>query len=121
VGVCRCSCGLVYTNLGATSLEAVSKSRLNSEGEHYRDSGADGLKLALALLWERRRKCPGAVSVLICHDEVVVECHAGQAADAKAWLEKAIIDGMDAILNSTGEVHVPVEVESRVASSWGEG
>jgi hypothetical protein len=49
------------------------------------------------------------------------ECDAKQAADAKAWLEKAMIDGMEAIMNGTIEVHVPVEVESRIARSWGEG
>ncbi len=84
-------------------------------------TAADGLKLALALLRERRSECPGAVPVLVCHDEVVVECEAQRAADAKAWLEGAIIEGMDTVLNSTDEVHVPVEVERRIARSWGEG
>ena len=32
-------------------------------------SAADSLKLALALLWERRGECPGATPVLVCHDE----------------------------------------------------
>jgi DNA polymerase I len=84
-------------------------------------AGADGLKLALALLWERRDECPGAVPVLVCRDEVVVECEAERAADAKAWLEKAMIEGMKAVLNGTDEVHVPVEVEARIARSWEEG
>jgi DNA polymerase I len=84
-------------------------------------TGADGLKLALALLWERREECPGAVPILMCHDEVVVECPAEQAADAKAWLEKALIEGMDTVLNAVGEAHMPVEAEARVARSWGEG
>jgi DNA polymerase I-like protein with 3'-5' exonuclease and polymerase domains len=79
------------------------------------------LRLALVLLWERRGECPGAFPVLACHDEVVVECHAEEAAEVKAWLEGAMIEGVDTVLNSTGEAHVPVEVESRVASSWGEG
>jgi DNA polymerase-1 len=39
-------------------------------------TGSDGLKLALALLWERRDECPGAVAVLACHDGVVFECDA---------------------------------------------
>jgi hypothetical protein len=82
-------------------------------------TGADGLKLALALLWERRNECPGAVPVLVCHDEVVVECDIEQAANVKAWLEMAMIEGMDTVLNSTDEVHVPVEVEARIARSWG--
>jgi len=84
-------------------------------------TGADGLKLALALLWERRDECPGAVPVLVCHDEVVVECEAEQAADVEAWLEKAMIEGMKAVLNDTDEAHIPVEVEARIAISCGEG
>jgi DNA polymerase I len=91
--------------------------RLNSP---VQGTGADGLKLALALLWERR-DCPGAVPVLVCHDEVVVECDAEQAADVKAWLEKTMIEGMDAVLNSKEELNVPVDVEARIARSWGEG
>jgi DNA polymerase I len=84
-------------------------------------TGADGLKLALALLWERRGECPEAVPILVCHDEVVVECDAEQAANVKAWLEKAMTEGIEAVLNSTDEVDVPVEVEARIARSWGDG
>jgi DNA polymerase I-like protein with 3'-5' exonuclease and polymerase domains len=78
------------------------------------------LEKVYALLWERRDGCPRAVPVLICHDEVVVECDAEQAADAKAWLEKVMIEGMYDVMNSAGEVCVPVEVEARIARSWGE-
>jgi DNA polymerase I-like protein with 3'-5' exonuclease and polymerase domains len=84
-------------------------------------TGADGLKLALTLLWERRDECPGAVPVLVCHDEVVVECDAEQAGEVKAWLEKAMIEGMEAVLSGMEEVGVPVEVDARIARSWGEG
>jgi DNA polymerase I-like protein with 3'-5' exonuclease and polymerase domains len=73
------------------------------------------------LLWDRRDECPGAVPVLVCHDEVVVECDAEKAADAKAWLEKAMTEGIEAVLNSTDEVDVPVEVEARIARGWGDG
>jgi hypothetical protein len=38
-----------------------------------------------------------------------------------AWLEKAMIEGMETVLSSTDEVEVPVEVEARIARSWGEG
>jgi DNA polymerase I-like protein with 3'-5' exonuclease and polymerase domains len=84
-------------------------------------TGAEGLKSALALLWERRDECPGAVPILVCHDEVVVECDVEQATDAEVWLEKAIIEGIEAVLNNADEVVVPVEVEARIARSWGEG
>jgi hypothetical protein len=48
-----------------------------------------------ALLWERRDGCPGAVPVLVCHDEVVVECDVEKAGEAKTWLEKTMVDGME--------------------------
>jgi len=79
-----------------------------------------GIDEALAFLWELREKCPGIMPVLVCQDEIVVECDADQAADAKVWLEKAMIEGMDAVMNGTDEVCVPVEGEARIATSWGE-
>jgi DNA polymerase I len=83
-------------------------------------TGADGLKLALALLWERREKCPGAVPVIVCHDEIVLECDTEQAEAAEAWLEKAMIEGMDTVLNGLSEVQVPIAAESRINNSWGQ-
>jgi DNA polymerase-1 len=77
-------------------------------------TGGDGLKQALALLWERRHQCPGAFPVLAIHDEVVVECDAGQAEAVAAWLRKAMVDGMAPLIEP-----VPVEVEVTVASTWG--
>jgi DNA polymerase I len=95
--------------------------RLNSP---VQGTGADGLKLALALLYERRGECPGAVPILAVHDEVVVECPEEQAEEVKAWLVKAMVDGMDEVLNSgldTGHPErVPVKVEVEVVDSWGE-
>jgi hypothetical protein len=52
---------------------------------------------------------------------VVVECFAEQAADAKAWLERAMIEGVDTVMNSAGKARVPVEVEARMVRRWGEG
>ncbi len=75
---------------------------------------ADGLKAALALLWERRQECPGAVPVLAVHDEVVVECDQGQAEAAAAWLRRAMLDGMRPLADP-----VPVEVEVKVGKTWG--
>jgi DNA polymerase I-like protein with 3'-5' exonuclease and polymerase domains len=61
------------------------------------------------------------VPVLVCHDEIVVECDAEQPANAKAWLEKAMIEAMDAVMNGTGNTPVLVKVDARIASSWREG
>ncbi len=81
-------------------------------------TGADGLKLAQALLWERRGECPGAVPVATVHDEIVVECDESDSEKVEAWLKKAMVDGMDEVLNGAGGPRVPVEVETRVAKTW---
>jgi len=72
-----------------------------------------------ALLWECRDERLGAVPVFVCHDEVVVERSSERALDAKAWLERAMVEGMDTVLNGKDEGHVPVEVEARISESWG--
>jgi len=61
------------------------------------------------------------VPILVCHDEVVVECEVEQAAEVETWLRESMIEGMDAVVNDTDEEHVLVEVEAQIARSWGEG
>jgi DNA polymerase-1 len=85
--------------------------RLNSP---VQGTEADGAKLAMALLWERRDQCPGALPVLFGHDEIVVEADAGQADAAATWLRQAMLDGMAPLLDP-----VPVEVDARAARTWG--
>lgn len=77
-------------------------------------TGADGLKLALALLWDRRHDCPTAIPVLAVHDEIVVECPADDAGAAGAWLTTAMKDAMAPLIDP-----LPVEVETRVGRTWG--
>jgi DNA polymerase I len=84
--------------------------RLNSP---IQGTGSDGFKLALALLWERRADAPGAFPVLVAHDEVVVECDAGQAHEVAAWVRAAMLDAMTPLLDP-----VPVEVEVKVGRTW---
>jgi DNA polymerase I-like protein with 3'-5' exonuclease and polymerase domains len=76
-------------------------------------TGGDGIKQALALLWERRSECPGAFPVLVVHDEIVVEADAEQADAAKAWLTRAMVDGMQPLI-----APVPVEVEAAAGPTW---
>jgi DNA polymerase-1 len=76
-------------------------------------TGADGLKLAMALLWERRVECPGAFPVLAVHDEIVVECDADQAEAVATWLRQAMLDGMIPLIDP-----VPVEVETKIGKTW---
>jgi DNA polymerase I-like protein with 3'-5' exonuclease and polymerase domains len=61
------------------------------------------------------------VPVLVCHDEVVIECHAERAPVVRPWLGSAMIEGMDAVINGTGRASVPVEVEAPIAMRWGDG
>lgn len=76
-------------------------------------TGADGLKLALALLWERRDEMPGCFPVLAVHDEIVLECAADQAEPAAGWLQRAMIEAMSDWL-----APVPVAVETKVGRTW---
>jgi DNA polymerase-1 len=77
-------------------------------------TGADGLKLALALLWERRDQAPGAFPVMAVHDELIVECEADEAGSVAGWLKAAMIDAMAPLIDP-----VPVEVEVKVGRTWG--
>ena len=77
-------------------------------------SGADGVKQALALLWQRRGDVPRAFPVLVIHDEIVIECDETQAEAVAKWLKAAMIDGMAPLIDP-----VPVEVEVSVARTWG--
>jgi DNA polymerase-1 len=84
--------------------------RLNSP---VQGTGADVLKLALALMWERRHQCPGAIPVLAVHDEIVVEADADQADAAAAWVKGAMLDAMRMLLDP-----VPGEVKLTTARTW---
>jgi DNA polymerase-1 len=81
---------------------------------------ADGLKLALTLLWERRGECPGAVPILAVHDEIVVEVDKDKVEEAQAWLKAAMVEGMERALNDPDAEGpgVLVEVETRISKTW---
>ena len=75
---------------------------------------ADGLKAALARLWERRAECPRAWPVLVVHDEVVFETAAEDAAATAEWLRTHLAEGMAAVVGH----RVPIVVEPAVGDSW---
>jgi DNA polymerase-1 len=85
--------------------------RLNSP---VQGAEADGAKLAMALLWERRHECPGAFPVLFVHDEIVVEADTDQTEQAAEWLKLAMIDGMKDII-----APVPCTVDVSIVPTWG--
>jgi DNA polymerase I-like protein with 3'-5' exonuclease and polymerase domains len=76
-------------------------------------TAADGFKMALALMWQTRERCPSAVPVLAVHDELVIECDAAEAKEAAAWVVECLQTGMEAFIK-----RVPVRVEVEVAASW---
>jgi DNA polymerase I len=78
-------------------------------------SAGDGFKYAVALLWEKRRECPGDPKVVnLVHDEIVVEIGEEHAEAGRAWLERCMIDGMAEVAGPD----VPVSVEIVIADSW---
>lgn len=76
-------------------------------------SGVDGLKAALGLLWETRRRAPSAAPILVVHDEIVVECDQDAAEETRAWLVDAMRAGMETVLH-----RVPAEVEATICADW---
>jgi hypothetical protein len=46
------------------------------------------------------------VPILVVHDEIVVECNGSDAKMIEARLEKAMIDGMDEVVNGLSRLTV---------------
>ncbi|HLZ71455.1 MAG TPA: DNA polymerase [Dehalococcoidia bacterium] len=84
--------------------------RLNSP---VQGSGADVLKLALARLWEDRAAQPAAAPVLCVHDEIVIECDAGEAEAVAAWL-RGHMEAAGAELVPD----VPIACDVTIAQDW---
>jgi DNA polymerase I len=80
-------------------------------------TGADGAKLAMALLYERRATVPSMVPVLFVHDEIVVECDKAEEEQGKGLLIACMEDGMNAVLNKEGP-QIPLDVEATTGVTW---
>lgn len=93
--------------LGVTSFTVA----LNSP---VQGTGADGLKLALARLFEHRREVPDARVIACVHDEIVAECPQESAEQTAAWLTHHMTVAMTEIIGET----VPVEVETTIGRDW---
>ncbi len=102
----------VRTLLGRRRTTARYTEKLNTP---VQGTGADGLKLALALLWENRDRLGGAFPVLAVHDEIVLESPEEGARENLEALTALMRAAMEEVLG--GEV--PVEVEGGVYRDWG--
>lgn len=79
-------------------------------------TGADGLKAAIALCYERRHQMNSAIRpVAAVHDELVFEAPAHAAQDTALWVKQNMEEGMQSFLKV-----VPVVAEAKVAISWAE-
>ncbi|MFO0809300.1 MAG: DNA polymerase [Gemmataceae bacterium] len=85
--------------------------RLNTP---VQSTGADAIKSALALLWERRDECPTAVPILAAHDEIVAEVDESEADLAASWVMRAMGDAFSDWLGPA----IPIEVESKCGRTW---
>jgi DNA polymerase-1 len=77
-------------------------------------TGADGLKLALARLYEHRAEVPDVQLIACVHDEIVAECPADEAEQTAAWLQHHMTAAMTEIIGDS----VPVEVETTIGRDW---
>ncbi|WP_036270342.1 bifunctional 3'-5' exonuclease/DNA polymerase [Meiothermus rufus] len=102
----------VRTLTGRRRVTSRHTERLNTP---VQGSGADGLKLALALLWERRERLQGAFPVLAVHDEIVLEAPRDVVEGVALELVCCMKEAMQEVLNG----RVPVEVEAGVYEDWG--
>jgi DNA polymerase I-like protein with 3'-5' exonuclease and polymerase domains len=121
-GVGRTLVGRIRWFGDVTVLRGSKRRTVGRKAKNFPMQGtcADGLKLALALLYERRHECPGAVPIIALHDEIVVECDEGDVEKVKVWLEMTMKDGMDEVVNGC-EIEgprVPIEVEIKSGKTW---
>jgi DNA polymerase I len=80
-------------------------------------TAADGLKAAMGKVHEALGSVRDAFIVGAFHDELLIECNEAEGEEVKAIVEKAMIEAMDAIVNSTTP-HVAITVEGAVVSAW---
>jgi DNA polymerase I len=76
-------------------------------------TGADGLKAAIGLMWERWRQVPDVVPVLAVHDEIVVEIGEPKSEPVTLWLKQLMIDAMAPMIKP-----IPVEVHFTLGTTW---
>ncbi len=77
-------------------------------------AGGDGLKLALARLFEDRTRLPSATPVACVHDEILVEADRADAAEACVWVREHMIAAMQEVVND----RVSIEVDTTLGRDW---
>ena len=80
-------------------------------------TGADGLKLALARLFQHRDEVPDARLVATVHDEILAECPEDAAEATALWLVRHMTGAMQELVGD----RVPIIVEATSGRSWAGG
>jgi len=77
-------------------------------------TGADGLKLALAYLYEHRADAPEVQVIATVHDEILAECPLEQAEETASWLRQHMVAAMTAIVAT----QVPIVADTTIGLDW---
>ena len=105
----------VYTAMGRQKrFEAGQISFNTALNIPVQGTAAEGFKLAMSRLEPALRKLD-AYGVLCVHDEYIAEAPEDRAEEAAACIEKLMCESMRELVPS-----VPIEVEVKLASDWGE-
>ncbi len=100
------------------------KSFMEKVNHPIQGTGADGLKLDMALFHERLPGHLDAKLVLAVHDELVVECPEEQAEEVARFIEEVMVDGMDEVVNPgltpDDPDRVTVDVDVKILKGWGD-
>jgi DNA polymerase I-like protein with 3'-5' exonuclease and polymerase domains len=77
-------------------------------------TAADGMKAALARLWEESSGYCDASPVLCIHDSLTVECAEGRADEVARWLETVMVEEMEKMVGGA----VPIKVDVSIGKEW---
>jgi DNA polymerase I-like protein with 3'-5' exonuclease and polymerase domains len=99
-------------NFDPEDKQAASLAQRNGKNAPIQGSSADIIKRALRLLHDQL-KGTDAFVVNVVHDEIVVECPAGEAEEFAKVVEQAMCDAGEEYVKK-----VPVKVEAQPADEW---
>jgi DNA polymerase-1 len=99
-------------NFDPEDRQAASLAHRGGKNSPIQGSSADIIKRALRLLHDRL-KGTGAAIVNVVHDEIVVECAAGEADEMAEVVKEAMCDAGEEYVKA-----VPVKVEAAVTDEW---
>lgn len=81
-------------------------------------TAADGLKMAIARVYERLKRFGGSAFIAgVFHDEILVECDEDDAAAVRDVVEAAMLAAMDELLNSE-DPRVRIKVSGGISPVW---